>query len=1227
MPGEDGGDSVLPPPGSETTGQGIESFLRGEIARLLRSPESGIDWDKSLAELGLNSLQTVALKHAADAAFGIDMPLPLLLSDIGSAGLAAAIANLPPSATASSPPAPAEIGDSQGALLSETQRAIAMVHHLDETRVSHNLHLAIELTGVLDAGRLQASLAVLCNRHEQLRTRFSLTGDAVQPAVASLEGLPPIMRTVDASDLNAAELQTELGKEARRPFDLTKEPPLRAVLFRLSPERHLLFFCAHHIAIDFWSLLLLIRELDAAYGALRAGEKPELPQAACHADFVIRETAYLASPAASRDFAYWSEVLADLPSPLVLPTDFPRPTAPDHRGASEVLRLDPALSEGLRVLAAQEKVSLFTLLLAVWQVLLHRHTGQRDIIVGSPSSGRLQARFAGLVANCINPIALRGQLDPSEHFLGVLRQLRARVQSGLAHQEFPFPVLVERLRPERHGDHWPIYQTWFVLQQVPADFPRSLSALALGEDGEPFSLCGCAATPLALRDRVENFDIKLMAAETGQGLVFSFQYRTALFRPSTIARMAGHFRTLIEGILRSPECPVGELPLLTSNEMRKITRWNETAQDWPEDGFLPQLIENRVAAKGQAPALLFGDEQLSYAELNLRANRVAHNLIGRGVGTDDIIAICARRSFELVIGLLAIIKAGAAYLPLDPDDPTERIAALCSDAAPKCFLVQHGLERELPVADVPVLRLDAAASLFAGQPNHNPVRSIKAAQLAYVIFTSGSTGRPKGVGIPHAGLRNRLLWMQRHFPIGSQDTLLQKTSYTFDVSVWEFFWPLLAGARLVLAGPLDHRDPRQLTALISRHGVTVLHFVPSLLRVFLETAELDGAKSLRHVICSGEALTGDLVQRFKELLPARLHNLYGPTEATIDVSAAECDDPAAVSIGWPIANVSLHVLDARLQPLPVGVMGELCIGGVQLARGYIGRAGLTASAFIPNPFGPPGSRLYRTGDLVRRRAVGSIDYIGRIDHQLKIRGFRIEPAEIEVCLLRHSDVSAAAVLALDGGSGERRLVAWLQCRQSERGKAEMAEMLRAHLRESLPDYMVPAALVFLNSLPLNASGKLDRKKLPAPDFAAQLTSRHVAPRNETEAILARIWEKVLQLEQVGVEDNFFVLGGDSVRGIVMASRAGEAGLRLSPAALFQYPTIAELARVAEPMEPAALGARLVAAAPPSRRGRLRPEDFPLASLTQEELEFLARGSRRRPGHLSPCADAGGHPFS
>lgn len=881
---------------------------------------------------------------------------------------------------------------------------------------------------------------------------------------------------------------------------------------------------------------------------------------------------------------------------------------PSYRGASQALTVGPELTAKLKVLGQRHGATLFMTLLAAYKVLLYRYTHQTDIIVGAPSSGRVQGRFASVVGNFVNPLALRTHPSADLLFSVYLEQVRDTVLGALAHQDFPFPILVERLQPERHGNEWPIYQTWFVLQQAQSAIDRGLAQLALGEDGPILLLGDWQIHSVAAHERVENFDLKLMAAECERGLLFSFQYRSDLFEKESITRMAGHFETLLKGIVATPEQHLSELPLLGDAESQRILQgWNATQTPYPEKGWLPQLFERQVDRTPESPALLFGDQSLTYRELNARANRLAHTLNRGGVGPDIIVGLCTRRSIEMVVGLLGIIKAGGAYLPLDPDYPQGRLAAMVEDSNAAWILIQAGLETVVPSYVGYVLTLDPELSACAGEPDTNLDLVLHPPNLAYLLYTSGSTGKPKGVAVPHQGIRNRLMWMQQRFRLTEGDSLLQKTPYTFDVSVWEFFWPLLAGARLVVAGPEDHKDPEQLISLIERHGVTTLHFVPSMLRVFLEAPSLVQCKSLRRVICSGEALSADLQERFYAQFNAELHNLYGPTEVSIDVTAWPCPrdaKEASVPIGWPIANTQIYLLDGRLNPVPVGVASELYIGGVQLARGYLNRPDLTAATFIPDPFGEAGGRLYRTGDLARWRADGAVEYLCRIDHQVKVRGFRIELGEIETRLLQHPIVTEAAVIAREEAPGEQRLVAYVVVAEGEHSESATLNHLNQHLRETLPDYMIPAAYVFLDLFPYTSSGKLDRKMLPAPDVSAQVAHQYVAPRNSIEATLARIWADVLRLERVGVHDNFFTLGADSVRSIQMVSRAHQSGVALTPRQVFQHPTVAELAQIAEATGLVESLAIVPVLTVTTDRTCLTPADFPLASLSQQELDAL-----------------------
>ncbi|HEU0146646.1 MAG TPA: amino acid adenylation domain-containing protein, partial [Bradyrhizobium sp.] len=630
------------------------------------------------------------------------------------------------------------------------------------------------------------------------------------------------------------------------------------------------------------------------------------------------------------------------------------------------------------------------------------------------------------------------------------------------------------------------------------------------------------------------------------------------FEAEAIERLMDHLMRLLDGIIAHPQAQLSALPLLDDAEREQVVaRFNATAADYPR-ALLHELFAAQAARTPDGVALRFEGETLSYRELDRRSNQLAHHLRGLGVGPDVVVGLCAERSFEMVIALLGILKAGGAYLPLDPGYPAERLAYMLDDAKAPVLLVQAALADRLPASNATVVRLDADWPDIARQPDSAPVITIDGGNLAYVIYTSGSTGRPKGVMNAHRGIANRIAWMQDAYQLTPDDRVMQKTPFGFDVSVWEFFWPLATGAELVIARPGGHQDPSYLAELIERARVTIIHFVPSMLQAFLEAADLNRCGSLHDTICSGEALPAETQNRFLSALPSsRLHNLYGPTEAAVDVSAWPCrldPDATQVPIGRPISNIQLYVLDRQHTPVPVGVAGELYIGGIGVARGYLGRPGLTAERFVPSPF-KAGERLYRTGDLARWRSDGALDYLGRIDHQVKIRGFRIELGEIEAALLTHPDVEQAAVVVRDD-TGERRLVGYVAMRE---GHAD-TEALRRDLQRTLPDYMVPTAMVQLDRLPLSANGKLDRNALPAPDWHG--AGEIVAPRNATEEALAAIWRDVLKLDRVSVNDSFFALGGDSIQSIQVVARANQAGLPLTARQVFEQQTIAGLAAVA-----------------------------------------------------------------
>ena len=1134
-------------------------------------------------ELGLDSLQTIALKHGVDAVLGIELPLAILLAEKNLSVLAKEISALPP--TDHLPVSSGTTG------LSYTQRALWAVHRLDQNSISCNLHLALDIAGELDTQRLRTALAHILERHEQLRTVYQNESDVLGQTAEPLAKLTEWFSLVDVSGWDAAPLQADIGLRVRQPFDLERGPPLRVVAYRSAPAKCTLLFCAHHIAVDFWSLLLVVQELDEYYRDHQSRRVSEALPSPRYADFVVWQQNYLESSLAAHDFEYWRGQLDRSLPILELPVDFPRPSVPDYSGASKALHLSTDLTAALKALATRKGISLFTLLLAAYQALLHRYSGQDEIVVGVPGSGRLEGGFARLVGNCVNPIAIVGRPHPNLPFVEFLRQLGEQVRNALVHQNFPFPILVERLHPQRQGDQWPIYQTSFVLQQAQPELPPNMALLALGEDSEPFSWCGCEATIRPLQNRVENFDLKVMAVVSDGGLILSFQYRTDLFLPATIARMAEHFSALLAGIVASPEARISELPLLTEVERHNLlVKWNATASDYRRDACVHELFVAQAGLRPGAVAVSFGDQRLTYAELDERTNRLAHYLHGRGVGPDVLVGLCVERSLDMVVGVLGILKAGGAYLPLDPDYPEERLAYMVADAEPRLLLTQAHLVPLLPER-VNLFCLDKDWEEVAGTSTRNPVNGTLPLNLAYVIYTSGSSGRPKGVAVTHGGLVNRLEWMVTYFGVGETDAILQKTPYGFDVSVWEFFLPLLAGGRLIIARPGDHQDPPRLMEIIERERVTTVHFVPSMLQAFLDAPDLSALSTLRRVICSGEALSSRLRDQFYAGQPAKLYNLYGPTEASIDVTAHACDqdgEDKSVPIGRPIWNTQIYLLDRKFNPVPVGVVGELYIGGIGLARGYLGRPGLTGERFVPDPFGEEGGRLYRTGDLARWRTDGTLDYLGRIDHQVKLRGFRIELGEIEARLLERPAVRAAVVTMREAGAN-KQLVAYIV---GLPGGPLNSEALLGWLRRSLPDYMVPSRIVWLDELPLTPNGKIDRNALPAPDARGE-TADYVPPQTREEELLAGIWKDVLDLERVGVTDNFFALGGDSILSIQVASRVRGAGFDLTPRLVFLHPTLGALASLMRPI----ITAACEPSAPP-------PAHFALAELPPRQVEKL-----------------------
>ncbi|MBV9791335.1 MAG: amino acid adenylation domain-containing protein, partial [Chloroflexi bacterium] len=872
-----------------------------------------------------------------------------------------------------------------------------------------------------------------------------------------------------------------------------------------------------------------------------------------YADYAVWQRGWLApgGEILEKQLGFWKQQLGGGLPLLELPTDHPRPAVQSFKGARHTLALPKDLTQALHSLSQREGVTLYMTLLAAFQTLLHHYTRQNDLVIGTPTAGRTQPETENLIGFFINTLVLRTDLSGNPTFKDLLKRVRNVALEAQAHQDIPFEQLVDAIQPQRDLSRSALFQVLFVLQNAPMP-GQSLRDLTL--------------TSLEIDNGTAKFDIALDLTETADGLGGFIEYSTDLFETATIERMAEHFQTALESIVGNPEQRLGDVRIVPAAERQQIVHdWNATTVDYPQDVALHTLIEQQVARTPEATALVFEGQPLTYAALNARANQLAHHLRTLGVGPETRVAVCMERSLELVIALLGVLKAGGAYVPVDPSYPTDRIQFMLADAAAPVLLTQQQLESDLPSHSARVLRLDADWSTIAQQPTSNPALVTDATNLAYMIYTSGSTGQPKGAMNTHQAIVNRLLWMQDAFGLTGSDRVLQKTPFSFDVSVWEFFWPLLTGATLVVAKPGGHQDSAYLVDLIAREQITTLHFVPSMLQVFLEERHLDRCQALRRVICSGEALPLALQERFFSRLHAELHNLYGPTEAAVDVTWWACQPNTGlhtVPIGRTIANTQIYILDAQLRPVPVGVPGELHIGGIQLARGYQGRPALTAEKFIPDPFSAsPNARLYKTGDLARFLPDGAIEYLGRLDFQVKVRGFRIELGEIETALGQHAQIREVVVVARQDVPGETRLVAYLVENNDRSGEGLATEALRRFLQDKLPEYMIPAAFVTLDALPLSPNGKVDRKALPAPDTSRpELEAAFVAPRTPEEQALADIWQLVLGLERVGIHDNFFALGGDSMRSIRVLSQARDRGLSLSLQQLFQHQTIDELAR-------------------------------------------------------------------
>lgn len=1153
-------------------------------------------------DLGGHSLLATQLSARVRQVFGVELPLRAVFERPTLAGLAEQIDRaqrgvaLPPIELASRP--------LTEAALSFAQQRLWFIDQFEPHSAQYNLPDVVRLRGTLEVEALTQALNDVIARHEILRTTFQNVEGRALPRVAP--ALTLSVPVVDLTDLPNSEGEAEALRlaevEARRPFDLSRGPLVRATLLKLRADDHLALLTLHHIVSDGWSSGVLTRELAALYAAFVAGRPSPLPPLALqYADYAVWQRGWLTGEVLQAQLEYWKRTLGEAAPPLNLPTDRPRPAVQTNRGALQTFTLDAELTSALKALSRSEGATLFMTLLTAFQALLHRYTGQAIIHVGTPVANRPRAELEDLIGFFVNTLVLRGDFSGGPTFREALRRVREAALGAFAHQDLPFEKLVDALQPRRDLSQAPLFQVMFLFQTAR---PR-----------QAIHLPGLTLEPQVVHMGTSNFDLTLALEQTGETLSGAVEYNTDLFEAATIARLVGHYRTLLVALAGHADQPVAALPLLDEAERRQLLfEWNATATDFPDDLCVHHLFEQQAARTPDATALIAGAHSLTYAELNRRADQLAQHLRALGVGAEDVVGLAVDRSLELAVGVLGILKAGGAYVPLDPAYPAARLAFMIEDSGARFILTQSQLATRLPQSSAPVIVLDGnwgsrvsdvqgtggtgqgtrdgqqssalshQSSAIGDQPA-TPHAHPSPDSLAYVIYTSGSTGQPKGVMVTHANVVNHNLAVQQAFALTAADRVLQFATINFDTAVEEIFPTWASGAALVLRPPGPPPSGAELHQLIGEHGLTVLDLPTAYWHAWVAEMELTGARppeSLRLVVVGGEAALAERLATWQRLVGDRVRwlNTYGPTEGTIIAALYEArgDESAArpVPIGRPIANAQLYVLDAQRQPAPIGVPGELYIGGAGVARGYLSRPELTAERFLSSDFGfliadleaqsgitNHNYRIYKTGDLARWRADGLVEYLGRGDEQVKVRGFRVELGEIESALLAHSAVREAAVVAL--GDAEKRLAAaivWADPTHAP-GLGELAGFLKSRL----PDYMLPATFAALEALPLLPNAKVDRKTvatlLTASFTEGRARAAYQPPRTPAEETLAGLVAQVLRLKQVGVDDNFFELGGDSILSLQLVARAVQAGLRLTPRLVFEHPTVAALAAVAE----------------------------------------------------------------
>ncbi|MFN6566176.1 amino acid adenylation domain-containing protein [Dendronalium sp. ChiSLP03b] len=1059
--------------------------------------------------------------------------------------------------------------------LSFSQQRLWFIDQLYHGSSFYNISSALHLKGFLNVTALQQSLNEIIRRHEAWRTNF-ITVDEQPLQVISSQGNGNL-NVVNIEHLFGTNWEAEVTKianeEAKKPFDLAKDSLVRVTLLRLSKEEHVLLLTIHHIVTDGWSMGVFAQELAKLYAAFCTGKPSTLPELPIqYADFAIWQRDRLQGKLLETQLNYWKQQLGGKLPVLQLPVDRPRPAVATFKGAKQYFTFSKQLTQALNEFSQQEGCTLFMTLLAAFNTLLYRYTDQEDILVGSSIANRNRAELEGLIGLFVNNLVLRNNLSGNPSFRELLSRVREVTLNAYAHQDLPFEKLVEALQPERDLSRNPLFQVMFILQNAPTPV-KEVSGLNL--------------RALEIDGGTSEFDISVSISEFQQELTGFWEYNTDLFDSLTIKRFIDNFQILLESIVNNPNHSISELPLLTAQEQKQLlVEWNNTRTDYPSDSSLHQLFEQQVERSPNALALISESEKLTYQQLNQKVNQLAHYLINLGITSETVVGICLERSIDMVVAILAIFKAGGAYLPLDPNYPVERLQFMLADSQVSLVISNTLLINRLE--KITAIALDTEWDTLQKESQENPASKPCGNDTAYVIYTSGSTGTPKGVLGTHQGTVNGLHWLWKTYPFGTDEICCQKTAISFVDSVWEIFAPLLQGIPTVIIPDAIAKDPQLFLETLDSHKVSRLVLVPSLLRILLDSYShlTQNLSHLRLWISSGETLTVDLAQNFQKLLPnAKLINLYGSSEVSANVTFYDTnlltEQSTTVPIGYPIDNTQVYVLDRHLQLVPIGIVGELYIGGDGLAKGYLHRLELTGERFIDNPF-VPGTKLYKTGDLVRYLNNGQLEYLGRYDDQIKIRGFRVELAEITSAITQHPSVQDAVVISRNDAQGEQYLVAYIVTNQEN-----LIPQILQHLQQKLPSFMIPSAFVVVDAIPLTPNGKVDKNSLPTDDILRPNSNKSfIAPRNFTELALEKIWANLLNISPIGVTDNFFELGGHSFLAVrLMAKIYEHFGHNLPLSTLFENTTIEKLAKIVSQPVSFGSGSPLVAI---QSSGSLRP---------------------------------------